>query len=86
MPASGWFDFQWSNARQYSSLNRIWRSSISPTSRDTDVVLFRRLTPSPMLADPEHCLTSAVAADPLPENRFPMNRHARHRWGLDNGN
>ena len=44
------------------------------------------LTPITMLADPEHCMTSAAAADPLPENRFPMNRHACHRRGLDNGN
>jgi len=39
-----------------------------------------------MLADPEHDLTSAAAANPLPENRFAMKRHARHRRGLDNGN
>jgi hypothetical protein len=43
------------------------------------------LTPITMLADPEHCLTSAAAANPLPENRFTMNRHARRRRGLDNG-
>jgi hypothetical protein len=39
-----------------------------------------------MLTDPEHCMTSAAAANPLPENRFALNRHARHRRGLDNGN
>jgi hypothetical protein len=30
-------DFQCSNARQYSSVNTIWRSSISPTNLDTEV-------------------------------------------------
>ncbi len=39
-----------------------------------------------MLTDPEHCVTSAAVANPLPENRFAMSRHARHRRGLDNGN
>jgi hypothetical protein len=31
-------------------------------------------------------MTSAAAANSLPENRFGLNRHARHRRGLDNGN
>jgi hypothetical protein len=39
-----------------------------------------------MLTDPEHSMTSAAAADPLPENRFAMKRHARHGRGLDNSN
>jgi hypothetical protein len=39
-----------------------------------------------MLTDPEHCMTSAAAANPLPENRCALSRHTRHRRGLDNGN
>jgi hypothetical protein len=37
-------------------------------------------------ADPEHGMTSATAANPLPENRFAMKRHAANRRRLDNGN
>jgi len=37
-----------------------------------------------MLTDPEHGLTCDAAANPLPENRSAMIRHARR--GLDNGN
>ena len=39
-----------------------------------------------MPADPEHCLAFAAKANPLKENRFAMNRHARPWAGLDNGN
>jgi hypothetical protein len=39
-----------------------------------------------MLTDPEHGMTSAAAANPLTENRFAMNRHARHGRELDHGN
>jgi hypothetical protein len=39
-----------------------------------------------VLADPEHGMTSAAAANPLPENRFAMKRHARPMRGLDNSN
>jgi hypothetical protein len=36
-------------------------------------------------ADPEHCLATAAAANPLPENDFAMNLHASPQTGLDNG-
>ncbi len=38
-----------------------------------------------VLTDPEHCVTSTAAANPLPENHFAVNRHARAPAGLDNG-
>ena len=36
-------------------------------------------------ADPEQRLTTAAAANPLPENDFAMNLHASPQTGLDNG-
>lgn len=39
-----------------------------------------------VLADPEHRMASAAAANPLPENHFARNVHARPQAGLDNGN
>ena len=39
-----------------------------------------------VLTDPEHRVASAAAANPLTENYFAMNRHARPQTGLDNGN
>ena len=39
-----------------------------------------------MPADPEHCLAFAAKANPLTENRFAMNSHARPWAALDNGN
>jgi hypothetical protein len=44
------------------------------------------LTAITMPADPEHGMTSAAAANPLPEDRFARKRHARHGRGLDNCN
>jgi hypothetical protein len=38
-----------------------------------------------VLTDPEDRVAAAVAANPLPENDFAMNRHARPQTGLDNG-
>jgi hypothetical protein len=38
-----------------------------------------------MLTDPEDRMASAAAANPLTENYFAMNRHARPQTGLDNG-
>jgi hypothetical protein len=38
-----------------------------------------------VLTDPEHCLATAAAANPLPENDFTMNLHAGPQTGLDNG-
>jgi hypothetical protein len=38
-----------------------------------------------VLTDPEHCLATAAAANPLSENDFAMNRHASPQTGLDNG-
>ncbi len=37
-------------------------------------------------ADPEHRLAPRTAADPQPENHFPMNRHRSPPAGFDNGN
>ena len=56
------------------------------TCRGTASAAAIALTAITMLTDPEHGMTPAAAAKPLPENRFAMNRHARHRRGLDNGN
>jgi hypothetical protein len=39
-----------------------------------------------VLADPEHRVASAAAANPLPENHFARNGHAPPQAGLDNGN
>jgi hypothetical protein len=37
-------------------------------------------------ADEEHCLAPVTPANPLPQNRFAMNRrHASSPAGLDNG-
>jgi hypothetical protein len=38
-----------------------------------------------VLTDPEHRVTSTAAANPLTENYFAVNRHARPETGLDNG-
>lgn len=38
-----------------------------------------------VLTDPEQRVASAAAANPLPENDFARNRHARPQTGLDNG-
>ncbi len=38
-----------------------------------------------MLTDPEDRVASDATANPLPENDFAMNRHARPQTGLDNG-
>lgn len=38
-----------------------------------------------VLTDPEHRVASTAAANPLPENHFARNRHARPQTGLDNG-
>jgi hypothetical protein len=51
------------------------------TTRETAITL-------PTIAvqtDPEHRVATTAAADPLPENHFAMNRHARPQTGLDNG-
>ena len=44
------------------------------------------LTAITMLEDPEHSMTSAAAANPLPEDRFARKGRARHGRGLDNSN
>jgi hypothetical protein len=38
-----------------------------------------------VLTDPEHRATLVAAANPLTENYFAMNLHARPQTGLDNG-
>jgi len=38
-----------------------------------------------VLTDPEQRVAAAAAANPLPENDFARNRHARPQTGLDNG-
>ena len=38
-----------------------------------------------VLTDPEHRVASTAVANPLTENYFAMNRHARPQTGLDNG-
>jgi hypothetical protein len=38
-----------------------------------------------VLTDPEHRVTSIAAANPLTENHFAINRHARPQTGLDIG-
>ena len=43
------------------------------------------LSPITMSADPEHRMTFPAAANPLTQNEFAMNRHARRRRALDNG-
>jgi len=37
-----------------------------------------------VFTDPEHDMTAIAAANPLPQNRFAVSRHARRRRGLDN--
>jgi hypothetical protein len=39
-----------------------------------------------MCTNPEHRLASLAAANPLPENHFPMNRHPPTQADFDNGN
>jgi hypothetical protein len=38
-----------------------------------------------VLTDPEHRVATSAAANPLPENDFAMNLHARPQTGLDKG-
>lgn len=38
-----------------------------------------------VLTDPEDGMTAIAEANPLSQNQFAVNRHARRRRGLDNG-
>jgi len=38
-----------------------------------------------VFTNPEHGVTPIAAANPLTQNHFAVNRHARRRRGLDNG-
>ena len=38
-----------------------------------------------VFTNPEHGMTPIAEANPLPQNHFAVNRHARRRRGLDNG-
>ena len=41
------------------------------------------LSPVAVLTDPEHRVASTAAANPVTENDFAMNLHARPQTGLD---
>ena len=44
------------------------------------------LPPIAVCANPEHRLASLATANPLPENRFALNRHPPAQADFDNGN